>query len=149
MFRSGLKVGAHGDERVEVIVGSERAADLVVDLDHSQGSLGEVVRERDGCIDEASKDLVLFVPQTTGEVVGLALPGLPTAGSPPAWRRAGRAQCERGRDGLVVVGSDRRRDLGRYSSFPGVGGDLGGGTRREETLPNGCRPRLVGVYLGR
>ena len=48
MFVGGLEVGAHGDECFEVVFGSERAADLVVDFDHAKCSLCGVIGERHG-----------------------------------------------------------------------------------------------------
>ena len=148
MFAGGLEVGAHGDERFEVVVAAKRAADLVVDLDHSKGSFCEVVAERDPSVGKASQDLVLFVAEPTGEVVGVALPSEPAAGSASSWQRAGRAERERGRDGLGVVGPDLRGDCFRDSSFARVSGNRGRCTSGEETLPDGCRPGLVGVDFG-
>ena len=86
MFASGLKVGAHGDERLEVVVAAEGTADLVMDFHHAHRTFREVVREGDAGVGEASQDLVFFVVETLREVVRIALPCQPAAGATPSWR---------------------------------------------------------------
>ncbi len=86
VFAGGLEVGAHGDERGEVVFGAEGATYFVVDFDHPEGSFGHVVRERHTGVFEAGQDLVLFIAEATGEVVGVALPCKPSAAEPSSSR---------------------------------------------------------------
>lgn len=105
------------------------------------------VRERVTRDGEKSKDLVLFIAESVGEVVSVALPCQAAAIATPLWWRPGRTQSKRNFDGLAVVGPDRSSNLGWHLGLFAVSCDLGRPTSCEQTLAEYCRPLFVCAYL--
>lgn len=136
MFLDGGEVRSDGTEGVGALWGAEVAGDLLLDLGHADGLLGEVVAERNVGVDCEAENIVGMIAQATQEIERETLSG---SAALAAGRRRWVGDFARFDDGLVLA-TDRAEALGRQRLAVGGRGFL---LRRDEQFDHLLGPRLA------